>query len=322
MKKYFKVKAILLLSIIFILMSQMSFAATLGDANGDGEVNIVDALVIAQYYVGYNTTGIIISSSDVNCSGTVDIVDALMVAQYYVGLISTFPCTIDPTITPTIAPVRTPTPRPITSIKGSEVLVIGESFIAMSHEITSFLEQHVRNAGLLSSNDRFRDNSVSGMRLDGGGSPTIPQQYASGSQQGQVRYVVMDGGGNDCLQGSCSNPPSSNCQDLQNAVNALKTLLAKMSAEGVEKVVYFWYPEPQSDFGGLKAKLDVLRPMIHDVVVNSVSPKCYWLDLRPVFQGKYSQYITFDGIHPTTAGCQATADAIWNTMQQNNFFGN
>ena len=61
----------------------------LGDANGDGVVNIVDALIIAQCFVGiticeYNTV------MDVNRSGTVDIVDALMVAQYAVGLITGF----------------------------------------------------------------------------------------------------------------------------------------------------------------------------------------------------------------------------------------
>jgi hypothetical protein len=32
------------------------------------------------------------SAADVNCSGAVDIVDALLVAQRYVGLISNFPC--------------------------------------------------------------------------------------------------------------------------------------------------------------------------------------------------------------------------------------
>ena len=202
------------------------------------------------------------------------------------------------------------------------MLVIGESFIAMSHEITRNLQQSMRDAGVISASDTIRDNSVSGMRLAGGGSPTIPQQYANGAAAGQVRYVVMDGGGNDCLQGSCSNPPTSSCADLQNAVTAARNLLTKMAADGVRKVVYFWYPDPQSDLGGLQAKLNVLRPMIQDLVVNSVNPKCYWLDLRPVFAGKYSQYITADGIHPTSAGCKATADAIWSLMQQNNFFGN
>jgi lysophospholipase L1-like esterase len=208
-----------------------------------------------------------------------------------------------------------------TTIIGSEVLVIGESFIAMSHEITRNLEQLAKNAGILPSNESFRDNSVSGTRLSGGSSPTIPEQYRNAAQQSPVKWVIMDGGGNDCLQGSCSTPPTADCPDLQNAVTAARNLLAQMGNDGVVKVIYFFYPEPQADFGGLKAKLDVLRPLIQNVVNSSTNPVCYWLDLRPVFEGHYSEYINADGIHPSSAGCQATANAIWDIIQRNNFFG-
>jgi hypothetical protein len=63
-----------------------------GDVNGNGAVDIVDALLIAQYYVGLNPAGFIAANADTNCSGSIDIVDALVVARYYVGLISGFPC--------------------------------------------------------------------------------------------------------------------------------------------------------------------------------------------------------------------------------------
>ncbi len=65
---------------------------TLGDANGNGSIDIVDALLTAQYYVGLNPSGFTASNADVNCSGAIDIVDALLIAQYYVGLISSFLC--------------------------------------------------------------------------------------------------------------------------------------------------------------------------------------------------------------------------------------
>jgi hypothetical protein len=61
-----------------------------GDTNGDGSVTIVDALLIAQAYVGLNPANYIAANADANCSGGVDIIDALLVAQYYVGLISQF----------------------------------------------------------------------------------------------------------------------------------------------------------------------------------------------------------------------------------------
>jgi endo-1,4-beta-xylanase len=63
-----------------------------GDVNGNGTVDIVDALLIAQYYVGLNPSGFNIDCADLNCSGSIDIVDSLLIAQYYVGLISNFPC--------------------------------------------------------------------------------------------------------------------------------------------------------------------------------------------------------------------------------------
>ncbi len=63
-----------------------------GDVNGNGVVDIVDALLIAQYYVGLNPSGFVASNADTNCSGSIDIVDALLIAQLYVGLIANFPC--------------------------------------------------------------------------------------------------------------------------------------------------------------------------------------------------------------------------------------
>jgi hypothetical protein len=63
-----------------------------GDINSNGTVDIVDALLIAQYYVGLNPGDFNATVADVNCSGGIDIVDAILVAQYYVGLITSFPC--------------------------------------------------------------------------------------------------------------------------------------------------------------------------------------------------------------------------------------
>lgn len=62
----------------------------LGDVNNDGTVDIVDALLVAQYYVGLDPANFDISNADTNCNNSVDIVDALLIAQYYVGLISGF----------------------------------------------------------------------------------------------------------------------------------------------------------------------------------------------------------------------------------------
>jgi endo-1,3-1,4-beta-glycanase ExoK len=64
----------------------------MGDVNGDGSVNIVDALLIAKHYVGLNPSGFNPAFADVDCRDGINIVDALLVAKYYVGLIYNFPC--------------------------------------------------------------------------------------------------------------------------------------------------------------------------------------------------------------------------------------
>ena len=58
-----------------------------GDVNHDSSVDIVDALMIAQYYVGLDPQPFYPEEADVDNSGAIDIIDALMVAQAYVGLI-------------------------------------------------------------------------------------------------------------------------------------------------------------------------------------------------------------------------------------------
>jgi hypothetical protein len=62
----------------------------LGDVNGDGAIDIVDALLTAQFYVGLDPANFIPENADTNCDGNIDIVDALLIAQYYVGLILQF----------------------------------------------------------------------------------------------------------------------------------------------------------------------------------------------------------------------------------------
>ncbi|MBN2535967.1 MAG: cellulase family glycosylhydrolase [Spirochaetales bacterium] len=58
-----------------------------GDVNSDNSIDIVDALLIAQYYVGYTLKTFNPLVADVNNDDEIDIVDALLVAQYYVGIL-------------------------------------------------------------------------------------------------------------------------------------------------------------------------------------------------------------------------------------------
>jgi len=63
---------------------------TLGDVNGSGSIDIVDALLAAQYYVGLNPSNFNQGNADTNCDGSINIVDALLITQFYVGLVTDF----------------------------------------------------------------------------------------------------------------------------------------------------------------------------------------------------------------------------------------
>lgn len=63
----------------------------LGDVNNDGNINIIDALMISQYYVGDIPDNFDETKADVDSSGSINIIDALLVSQYYVGKINAFP---------------------------------------------------------------------------------------------------------------------------------------------------------------------------------------------------------------------------------------
>ncbi|MBN2535420.1 MAG: right-handed parallel beta-helix repeat-containing protein [Spirochaetales bacterium] len=90
----------------FLCFTLPATAQDLGDVNGDWNIDIVDALLTAQYYVGLNPGNFNPGNADVNCDNSIDIVDALLIAQYYVGLIPAMPCsaTNPPTPTPTNPP--------------------------------------------------------------------------------------------------------------------------------------------------------------------------------------------------------------------------
>jgi serpin B len=82
---------IILLSSVCLLPLQAQAAPVLGDVNDDTVINIIDALMVAQYYVGLNVQGFLEEAADVNNSGNINIIDALLIAQLYVEIITEFP---------------------------------------------------------------------------------------------------------------------------------------------------------------------------------------------------------------------------------------
>jgi hypothetical protein len=199
------------------------------------------------------------------------------------------------------------------AVAANQVLVIGDSFFATTHQITAYLEGRAREAGAVSVGERYRDRSnllSNALALGGNG---IADQYASGVSEAEVKVVIMNGGGADALLGSCDNANSS-CAVVTAAAAAAQSLFAKMASDNVQHVVYAFYPDPGD--ANVKAKIDALRPLIQSACESAPLP-CHWLDLRTVFAGRYAEYIQADQLNPTDAGARASAEAIWAAMQQN-----
>ena len=63
----------------------------LGDADGSGAVDYVDAMLVLQYHTGViGNEGLAVAWCDVDKSGAVDYVDAMLILQYHTGVISGF----------------------------------------------------------------------------------------------------------------------------------------------------------------------------------------------------------------------------------------
>jgi hypothetical protein len=188
---------------------------------------------------------------------------------------------------------------------GSQVAVIGESFIAASHQITQQIESRAKAAGALAQDEVYDDNSVSGTTL---ANNQIGSQFDKAVQDSgnSIKYVLMDGGGNDCL---INNNGTA-------ALGAATELFGRMAEANVEKVVFFFYPDPVgNNFASLKSCLDALRPDMKAICDGLTGPTCHWIDLRDTWNG-HDEY-TADGIHPTAEGSKATGDVIWETMVEN-----
>lgn len=205
-----------------------------------------------------------------------------------------------------------PTACEPSGVTSNEVVLLGDSFFAVTHGITAFVEDAARQSGVLSAGERYRDFSrVTGnaLALLGNG---LADQYTAAAAESPVKVVIMTGGGADVLIGSC-DVIAADCPLLVDATNAASALFERMANDGVEHIVYVFYPDPSDPT--LRKEVDTLRPLLQSACEGSPTP-CHWVDLRPAFAGNEATYLDNEGTIPTTAGAQASAAAIWSVMQQ------
>jgi hypothetical protein len=196
-------------------------------------------------------------------------------------------------------------------ITAADVVVNGESFFAASN-ITAELTRLARQDAYINSSESFRQVAVSGQGI----SPIL-NQYKNCNPK--PVYLISDGGGIDLMQ-ACGGNPTVDCTVIKNTVNTVKQYFGEMKTSGTKKVLWMRYPDPQgTQWATLKANQDVYNPEVEKICKASTEPECLWVDLRPVWAGKYGQY-TQDGIHCTAAGGTATAEAFWKAIKDNDFF--
>lgn len=197
-------------------------------------------------------------------------------------------------------------PRAITP---SELVLLGDSFFALTRAIPEALMQQARNAGTLAGDASYRDLSAAGAELSTG---AILDQYRRAIQTAPVKVAVLSAGLYDLLLGGrcATDDDAGRCSEV---ATRFTSLLHEMQATGVDDVLYVSYGDATRIGARIKPALDTLRPQLERLCTGSTSPRCRFLDLRPLWQD-HPEY-TVDGLHPTTAGAQATAQAIWTTLR-------
>jgi hypothetical protein len=214
--------------------------------------------------------------------------------------------------------------------RGDSVLLLGDSYMAISAQaFGTELQRLAQEAGSLGRNDKYTDRSKNGAQMVGQliAAP-IPTQYDDEKNaDGHIKTVVMDGGGNDVLigNGACvtiSAPPENkSCvTTVANAAAAATKMFEKMADEGVENVVYFFYPHLPG--GGIifgnkaleKQTLDYAFPIVQEAC-ESAPLNCIFVDTRGLFPDTGGEFQ--DGIHPTVPNIKKIAGKVWKTMVDN-----
>jgi cellulose 1,4-beta-cellobiosidase len=174
-----------------------TYGQSLGNVNNDSTINIVDALMIAQYTVGLNPTGFVSSVADVNCDGSITIVDALIVAQYTVGLV-TLPTSCGGTATRTATATATSTGGTVTATTtGSAAHISGNPFSGATWYINQqWASQFSSPASLKSVNTAVWMDRIAAITENGGLAGHLDACLTQGANL--FMFVVYDLPNRDC----------------------------------------------------------------------------------------------------------------------------
>jgi hypothetical protein len=198
-------------------------------------------------------------------------------------------------------------------LAASDVMLLGDVVIELSSFATE-LESQAASAGALGADEHYRNYAAAALSFLAQNQFSMSMQYDSARAEGGARVVVMNGGATDVLNLPCGSEPAADCPAVVAALEGAEALLQRMAADGVENVVYFFYPDTTMN-PGLRAGIDTLRPLLENACGRS-PVTCHWLDLRPTFAGHPDYLVGVDGIVFGEAGALAGASAVWSLMRE------
>ncbi len=196
----------------------------------------------------------------------------------------------------------------------SKSVMIGDSYLAWTGDITMFLEQYA-------GQDITRTYYLSGAGMVKGINVTIPDQFSlMAVPAGPIQTVLMTGGGNDVLIGdpTCAMTgftPGSICEiTVNDAIAASQRLMETSAAAGVQEVIYFFYPHINNP--SLNDVLDAVYPAAREACEDQQLIDCSFIDTRAGC-GALPAPIGPDGIHPSRSCSEVIAQLMWEAMEDN-----
>ncbi len=201
------------------------------------------------------------------------------------------------------------------------VVMLGDSIFDYTDQETKFLEEL--------SGSTYRHYYISGAELTGGLVDSIPEQYQKAINDGPIRTVIMDGGGNDVLIGGLSQCSTvygtalpQACLDILDEVSATtEQLLLQLAADGVQNVIWQGYYHTTNPLLWQVTEYtnELMKQGLAEFQAEFPYMKVIFIDVQPHFNKNYAAYYTLiDGIHPDTDASEDLATLVWNAMVSNN----
>lgn len=188
------------------------------------------------------------------------------------------------------------------------VVMIGDSIFAL----TGRIELNLRHI----SGQKFRTYYIGGTQMKGD-YYDIESQYDSAINQGSIRTIIMEGGGNDFLFGGLFVPQRA----FEEINAAYMRTFEKAVQDGVENIIVVGYYKTaltNKYTDQSEAEVEAITLSYNGRInSNGVAMKAtYWDPSNdPWFADKIpAEYTLWDGIHPTAEASEEIARMIWQTM--------